>query len=284
MWSVARAVALAQGRGQQSNKPRNTPGERTANCDNKGKRISRRLAARRRARRVALGVRPRVRTWCAPPAPARGCAGGGAATEEKTRDKDDKRRRDERRTKEENSRAEGARTMSVPIGRLILSSSLVDPRAPLPRPAPHADGRWAGCAHGASSVWFADSRIDDNTLWRATVPFHLSSCLFCSLTSTMRGFRKLGRCAAFPAGTHHVRTRLLFRIFPASPCPIHPLALAPEPPHAKESHSCQRKLEKAVELYTMLLMITATTLMIIVTRRTPPPEEAASGGSDRGRP
>ena len=67
VWSVARAVALAQGRGQQSNKPRNTPGERTANCDNKGKRTSRRLAARRHARRVTLGVRPRVRSWCVPP-------------------------------------------------------------------------------------------------------------------------------------------------------------------------------------------------------------------------
>jgi hypothetical protein len=37
--------------------------------------------------------------------------------------------------------------MSVPIGRLILSSSLVDPRAPLPRSTPRAGGRWAGRAH-----------------------------------------------------------------------------------------------------------------------------------------
>ena len=37
--------------------------------------------------------------------------------------------------------------MSVPIGRLFLSSSLVDPRAPLPRSTPRAGGRWAGRAH-----------------------------------------------------------------------------------------------------------------------------------------
>ena len=37
--------------------------------------------------------------------------------------------------------------MSVPIGRLFLSSSLVDPRAPLPRSTLRAGGRWAGRAH-----------------------------------------------------------------------------------------------------------------------------------------
>ena len=37
--------------------------------------------------------------------------------------------------------------MSVPIVRLILSPSLVDPRAPLPRSTPRAGGRWAGRAH-----------------------------------------------------------------------------------------------------------------------------------------
>jgi len=37
--------------------------------------------------------------------------------------------------------------MSVPIGRLILPSSLVDPRAPLPRSTPRAGGRWVGRAH-----------------------------------------------------------------------------------------------------------------------------------------
>ena len=37
--------------------------------------------------------------------------------------------------------------MSVPIGRLFLSSSLVDPRAPLPRSTPRAGGRRARRAH-----------------------------------------------------------------------------------------------------------------------------------------
>ena len=51
--------------------------------------------------RVALGVRPRVRSWCPhpPPAPARGCAGG--ARERRARSDG----RDERRSKEEEEKS-----------------------------------------------------------------------------------------------------------------------------------------------------------------------------------
>ena len=58
----ARCGACARQRAAEQEAQKKTPSERTANCDNKGKRTSRRLTARCRARRVALGVRPRVRT------------------------------------------------------------------------------------------------------------------------------------------------------------------------------------------------------------------------------
>ena len=78
---------LRKAKGSRATSPEHTPGERTANCDNKGNRTSRRLAARRRARRAVLGVRPRIRTWCAPPragARVRGWSEGVAQAERRT--------------------------------------------------------------------------------------------------------------------------------------------------------------------------------------------------------
>ena len=63
-------------------KPRNTPGAQTANFD-KEKRTPRGLAAHR-ARRVALNVRPRARSWCARTPPARGRSEGAARAERQT--------------------------------------------------------------------------------------------------------------------------------------------------------------------------------------------------------
>ena len=135
---------------QQSNKPRNTPGERTANYDSKGKRISRRLSARRRARRVALGVRPRVRTLhphvVRPPragARVRGWSEGAARAERRTGREKKQGGGGEEHAAHERFCSTAAvknhpqRTRAARVAR----ASPVAPRAPLPRSARSGDRR-----------------------------------------------------------------------------------------------------------------------------------------------
>ena len=83
-----RCRALLAQQGSRA-KPRNTPGTQTANRD-KGKRTPRGLAAHR-ARRVALNVRPRARSWCARTPPARGRSEGAARAERRTGEQNQER-------------------------------------------------------------------------------------------------------------------------------------------------------------------------------------------------